>query len=85
MVKNPPASAEDMGSIPGTGRSHNTTRHLNQAPQPLSPSALEPKRCAKRKHDSEGPARHAQRAAPAPHAQQSEANTAQSKSKYADK
>ena len=26
VVKNPPASAEDRGSIPGPGRSHGTTK-----------------------------------------------------------
>ena len=42
MVKNPPANAGDMGSIPGLGR-----YHMHGA---THPSRLEPLLCSKRRH-----------------------------------
>ena len=36
MVKNPPANAGDMGSIPGLGRSHMPQSNEARAPQLLS-------------------------------------------------
>ena len=39
MVKNPPANAGDMGSIPGPGRSHIPRSNLAHAPQLLRPHA----------------------------------------------
>ena len=41
MVKSPPASAGDMGSIPGLGRSHMLQGNRAREPQVLSPQ-LEP-------------------------------------------
>ena len=37
VVKNLPANAEDMGSIPGLGRFHMTWSNYTNAPQLLSP------------------------------------------------
>ena len=69
-VKNPPASAGDMGSSPGLGRSHmarNSYAHAPQLPslhsrarkpQLLKPACLEPMLCNKRNHYNEKPAHH---------------------------
>ena len=55
VVKNPPANAGDMGSIPGPGRSHMPVRHNYWAcmPQLLKPAHLEPELCNKRSHRTE--------------------------------
>ena len=39
VVKNPPANAENMGLIPGLGRSHMLQSNEARAPQLLSPCA----------------------------------------------
>ena len=39
VVKNPPANAGDMGSSPGSGRSHMPQSNKAHAPQLLSPCA----------------------------------------------
>ena len=39
MDKNPPASAGDIGSIPGPGRFHTPQKNLVRAPQLLNPPA----------------------------------------------
>ena len=39
VVKNPPATARDMGSSPGPGRSHMPWSNKTRAPQLLSPRA----------------------------------------------
>ena len=61
VVKNPPASARDMGLILGLGRSH-----VLQAAEPVSPSyrgrgALGPELCRRRSRWDERPTRHSQR------------------------
>ena len=68
MVKNPPASAGDMGSSPGLGKSHMPRSNKARAPQllslhsrarepqPLKPTRLEPVLRSKRSHCSEKPA-----------------------------
>ena len=68
MVKNLPANAEDVGLIPGLGRSHMPQSNEAREPQPLSlssraheplllsPRALEPVLCKNRSHHGEGPA-----------------------------
>ena len=43
VVKNPPASTGDTGSVPGPGRSH--TPQGNEASQLLNPTCLEPMLC----------------------------------------
>ena len=66
VVKNLPASAGDMGSIPDLGRSHMLQGNKACAqlqsmcsrawePQLLSPCALEPMLCSKRSHHKEKP------------------------------
>ena len=67
MVKNPPANAGDMGSIPGLGRSHMPWSYEAHEPQLLSlclrawelqlldPKALEPELSNKRSHSNEKP------------------------------
>ena len=54
VVKNPPASAGGMGSIPGPGRSH-----MLQAAEPVGHTieahALEHVRCSRRGHLNEKP------------------------------
>ena len=55
MVKNLPASAGDMGLIPGPGRSHMWKGNLTYVPQILEPVCLEPVLCNKRGHDNEKP------------------------------
>ena len=44
MVKNPPTSAGDLGSIPGLGRPHVPGGNQAHIAQLLSPRTLEPKR-----------------------------------------
>ena len=39
VVKNPPANARNMGSIPGPGRFHMLQGNLHNVPQLLSPGA----------------------------------------------
>ena len=70
MVKNPPANAGDMGSIPGPERSHMpqsnyacvpqllSLRSRAHEPQLLKPTHLEPVVRNKRSHDNEKPAHH---------------------------
>ena len=70
VVKNPPASAGDVGLIPDLGRSHKPWSNRARAPQPLSlrssawnrsywsPRAPEPVLCTKRSHRSEKPKHH---------------------------
>ena len=69
VVKNPPANAEDTGSIPGPGRSHmpraTKPMHHNhwdcfraREPQLLKPLGLEPGLCNKRSHRNEKPTYH---------------------------
>ena len=65
VVKNPPVSAWDAGSIPGPGRSHMPQSNLARAPQLLKPVCLEPVRLEpvlrnKRSHHSEKPAHHSE-------------------------
>ena len=64
-VKNPSASAGDMGSFPGSGRSHVPLSNKARVPQLLSPSSLEPLFCNRRSHRNEKPAHHTWRGAPA--------------------
>ena len=58
VVRNLPASAGDMGSIPDPGRFH--MPHSNQARvlQVLKPMCLEPMLCTKRSHHNEKPVQH---------------------------
>ena len=65
MVKNPPADAEDMGSVPGLGRFHVPWSGLAHALQLLKPVCLEPVLRNKRSHHSEKPVLHSRRVAPA--------------------
>ena len=68
MVKNPPANAGDMGSIPGPGRftcqgatkpmHHHYQAHVLQL---LKPDALEPMVCKKRSCGNEKPKHHTPR------------------------
>ena len=70
MVKNPPANAGDMGSIPGLGRSHMPWSNSARAPQLLSlhsrarepqllkPAHLEPVLRNKRSHRNEKSTHH---------------------------
>ena len=55
MVKNPPANAGDMGSIPGLERSHMPCDNEAQAPQLLSLSIQSPCSANKRGHHNEKP------------------------------
>ena len=56
VVKNPPASAGDTGSIPGPRRSHMPQSSEARAPQLLKPTRLEPMLFDKRSHHNEKPA-----------------------------
>ena len=58
VVKNPPASAGDMGSSPGPGRSHMPRSNEARVPQLLKPASLEPVLCNKRSHCNEKPTHH---------------------------
>jgi len=53
VVKNPPASAGDTGSIPGPGRSHMPRSNQARVPQLLSQHTLEPMLRSKRRHPNE--------------------------------
>ena len=55
MDKNLPASAGDMGSIPGPGRSHMPQSNSAGAPQLLKYVHLEPMLCNQKSHYSEKP------------------------------
>ena len=55
MVKNPPASAGDMGSIPGPGRCHMPQSNYASVPQLLTRAHPEPVLCTKRSPCSEKP------------------------------
>ena len=61
VVKNPPASVGDTGSIPGPGRSHMSQSNQGRAPQLLSLCS------ATRGHCDEKPAQCNWRVAPALH------------------
>ena len=56
VVKSPPASAGDMGSIPGPGGSHMPWSSWAHAPQLLKPVHLEPVLRNKKSHRNEKPA-----------------------------
>ena len=58
MVKNPPADAEDMGSVPGLGRFHVPWSGLAHALQLLKPVCLEPALLNKRSYQKEKPKHH---------------------------
>ena len=55
VVKNTPASAGDMGLIPGPGRFHMLWGNEAHVPQLQIQYALEPVFCNKRSHHSEKP------------------------------
>ena len=55
VVKNPPASAGDLGSTPGPGRSHMPWSNWARVPQLLKPVSLEPVFHSKRSHNNEKP------------------------------
>ena len=42
VVKNPPANAVDMGSIPGPGRSHMALSPCTTITEPVSPTVCAP-------------------------------------------
>ena len=58
MVKNPPANAGDVGSIPDPGRSHMLWSNKARVPQLLSQCALESVLHNKRSHGTEKPSHH---------------------------
>ena len=58
VVKNPPANAGDMGSIPGPGRFHMMWSNYAHEPLLLEPVCPEPAFCNKRSHHNEKPAHH---------------------------
>ena len=72
VVKNPPANAGDMGSIPGPGRSHMprstkarapqlpSLRSRAREPQLLKPAHLEPMLRNKRSQRNEKPTHHSE-------------------------
>ena len=64
MVKDLPANAGDVGSIPGLRRSHMLWNNKARAPELLSPCALEPVPCKKRSHRDEKPMHCSYRVAP---------------------
>ena len=53
--KNPPASAGNMGLIPGLGRFHMLWSNKAHAPQLLKPANLETMLCTKKSHHNEKP------------------------------
>ena len=55
MVESLPATAGDMGSSPGLGRSHVPRSSWAREPQITEPARLEPVLCNKRGRDSERP------------------------------
>ena len=55
--ENPPASARDVGLIPGPGRVHMPQSNEAQAPQILKPECLEPLLHSKKSHSNEKLAR----------------------------
>ena len=59
MVKNPPANAGDMGSIPGPGATKPVSHNYRaRAPQLLKPTHLEPVLRDKRSHRNKKPVHH---------------------------
>ena len=56
--KNPPASAEDMGSIPGLERFHMPQSNKAWAPQLPKLTHLDPVLCNKRSHSNKKPIYH---------------------------
>ena len=59
VVKNPPASAGDMGSIPGLGtKIPHDTGQLNLCATTMEARALEPTSCKKRSPHNEKPRHH---------------------------
>ena len=61
MVKNLPANAGDMGSVPAPGRFHMPRGSPVHAPQLVKPTHLEPVPRNERSHCNEKPAHHNQR------------------------
>ena len=58
VVKNPPANAGDLGSIPGLGRPHTRWGSLACGLQLLKPLHLQPVLRNKRSHRDKKPANH---------------------------
>ena len=58
VVKNPPANAGDMGSIPGLGRPCMPWSKQARVPRPLKPMILKPVLCNQRSHGNEKPVHH---------------------------
>ena len=50
VIRNPPANAGDMGSIPSPGRSQVSQSNLASTPQPLSPHSVAREATAMRSH-----------------------------------
>ena len=65
VVKNPPTNAGHTGVNAGLGRSHVSRGNEAQAPQLLSPCALEPVLCSSGSQHNEKPVYSNERAAPA--------------------